>query len=152
VLIVPLLIGLAAYGWVTGRALQQEGERVEAEMRQRQIEQRPVQRTPAEIKQAQAERIHWQRLEEAIQFPWNALFRAIEHASSKDVVLLELKPDRANRVVVIRGEARTREAMLAYLDALSQREEFRDLVLRHEIADGHEGVAVVGFEVRVRLR
>jgi Tfp pilus assembly protein PilN len=55
-----------------------------------------------------------------IKRPWEALFAAIEAAKSDDVALLSLSPDTARQSVRIAGEARDREAILAYIESLGQ--------------------------------
>lgn len=64
-----------------------------------------------------------------IRRPWEALFAALEAAQSDDVALLGISPDATRGVVRIAGEARRREAILAYLERLGQGQVLSDVVL-----------------------
>lgn len=64
-----------------------------------------------------------------IKRPWEALFAAIEAARSEDVALLSISPDAARQVVRIAGEARNREAILAYIEDLGQGRGLDNVVL-----------------------
>lgn len=64
-----------------------------------------------------------------IKRPWEALFAAIEAARSDDVALLSLSPDAARGVVRIGGEARNREAILAYMESLGESKVLGNVVL-----------------------
>lgn len=55
-----------------------------------------------------------------LQRPWDALFKALEEAKAEDVALLSLNPDAARGALQITGEAKTRDAILAFVDRLSQ--------------------------------
>jgi len=56
----------------------------------------------------------------AIGVDWEALYRAIDRATSDDVALLAIRPNVAGRTVQISGEARDIAAALAFVDALRQ--------------------------------
>ena len=55
-----------------------------------------------------------------LQRPWADLFAALEKAKSDDVALLSLNPDASRGLVRITGEARQREAVLAFIERLDQ--------------------------------
>lgn len=55
-----------------------------------------------------------------IQRPWDALFKALEEAKTDDVALLNLNPDAARGTVQISGEAKSRDAILGFVDRLGQ--------------------------------
>jgi Tfp pilus assembly protein PilN len=55
-----------------------------------------------------------------IQRPWDALFKALEEAKTNDVALLSLNPDAAKGSLQITGEAKGRDAILAFVDRLGQ--------------------------------
>lgn len=65
---------------------------------------------------------------------WERLFRAVESAGSKDVVLLDLEPDMEKRVMKISGEARNIPAMLAYITQLGEQDMFESVyLLSHQV-------------------
>ena len=59
-----------------------------------------------------------------INLPWDVLFDAVEHASTKDIALLSLQPNVANRVLRINGEAKDMAKLLDFVEALEQEEIF----------------------------
>lgn len=66
--------------------------------------------------------------------PWEKLFRAVESAGSKDVVLLALEPDMEKRVMKITGEARNIPAMLGYVTQLGEQDMFDSVYLQsHQV-------------------
>lgn len=64
-----------------------------------------------------------------IQRPWEKLFAALESAKSDDIALLSLAPDAERGVVRIGGEAKRREAILAYMTRLGQGGVLRNVFL-----------------------
>jgi hypothetical protein len=70
-----------------------------------------------------------------LTLPWATLFRAIEHAATRDVALLQLQPDADTRLVKLTAEARHRDAMFDYVRRLGA-------------AKGLAGVHVVSHQVR----
>ncbi|HJW24937.1 MAG TPA: PilN domain-containing protein [Rhodocyclaceae bacterium] len=55
-----------------------------------------------------------------IQRPWEALFKALEEAKTDEIALLTLNPDASRGAVQIAGEAKSRDAILAFVDRLGQ--------------------------------
>lgn len=64
-----------------------------------------------------------------INLPWDGLFDAIEHASTKEVALLSLQPNVANRVLRINGEAKDMAKLLDFVEALEREEIFQNVHL-----------------------
>lgn len=85
-----------------------------------------VQQTPAVAPNAaQAEQSATRRqaaatATQSIRRPWETLFSALEAAQDDDIALLGLAPDVAHGAVVITGEGRDREAILAYVERLGE--------------------------------
>jgi Tfp pilus assembly protein PilN len=66
--------------------------------------------------------------------PWDALFRDIEEATDKNVGLLSIQPEPANRVLRIEGEARDLESLTAYIARLEERPSLRNVhLVTHEL-------------------
>lgn len=66
--------------------------------------------------------------------PWGELFAAVEMAQDDNVGLLAVQPDARARSVTIGGEARTLQALFAYMTRLERNERLRDVVLTsHEV-------------------
>lgn len=53
-----------------------------------------------------------------LALPWEALFQAIEGATSADTALLAIEPDSSKRALRIGGEARDFPAVLGYVERL----------------------------------
>lgn len=66
-----------------------------------------------------------------LSLPWEGLFQAVEMSGDKDVALLALEPDSANRSVKISGEAKNMAALLSYIQRLEQRAVFGTVYLQN---------------------
>ncbi|HUO44301.1 MAG TPA: PilN domain-containing protein [Burkholderiales bacterium] len=79
--------------------------------------------------------------------PWDALFRDIEAASSRDVGLLSIEPDVAGRQVKISGEARDAATLARYIETLGRKASLSDVYLtQHELRQ-EQGSPVLYFDV-----
>jgi len=69
-----------------------------------------------------------------LNLPWRELFHAIESATPATIALLSLEPDARKQRIHLVAEAKTSDAMIAYIENL-KREAFLDNVVltRHEI-------------------
>jgi hypothetical protein len=68
-----------------------------------------------------------------LNIPWPQLFAAFESNKSGDVALLALLPDARKRVLLVQAEARTPQAMIAFVTALRNAPGFEDAYLtKHE--------------------
>jgi Tfp pilus assembly protein PilN len=66
--------------------------------------------------------------------PWDVLFRDIEEATDKNVGLLSIQPEPANRVLRIEGEARDLASLTAYIARLEERPSLRNVhLVTHEL-------------------
>lgn len=69
-----------------------------------------------------------------LSLPWERLFQAVEMSGGKDVALLALEPEIANRSVKIGGEAKNMAALLDYIKRLEQRDVFGAVYLQsHQV-------------------
>ncbi|MFA5240746.1 MAG: hypothetical protein WC029_02590 [Sulfuricella sp.] len=69
-----------------------------------------------------------------LSLPWEGLFQAVEMSGGRDVALLALEPETANRSVKIGGEAKNMAALLDYIKRLEQREVFGAVYLQsHQV-------------------
>ena len=66
--------------------------------------------------------------------PWNGLFKAIESSNEKEIALLSVQPDMQRRVLRLGGEAKSFDALLAYVGRLEKNEGLSKVfVTQHEI-------------------
>ncbi|MFY9328347.1 MAG: hypothetical protein WAO76_10065 [Georgfuchsia sp.] len=69
-----------------------------------------------------------------LNLPWETLFTTLEAAAEQPVAILSLEPDAVKHELVLGGEARNLEAMLAYYRRLQQQPIFSGLELHtHQI-------------------
>lgn len=94
----------------------------------------------------------WQPLVQAargvaqdLRRPWAALFAALEAAKTDDVALLAVSPEVARGGVRIAGEARQREAMLAFIERLGREKALRNVVLLEDQIQQHDPEKPVRF-------
>lgn len=137
---------LGLLGW------QQLGKtrRLETQLAHLQQEQ-AAHKVPPPSRQQQDEEKQWTQLRLERDFPWDKVFRAIERTSSPDVELLEFHPDKPNRVIVLRGEARNLDGLLAYLDNLTVKTGWADVHLTHQEKVKHGALETISFEVKATL-
>ncbi len=79
----------------------------------------------------------WKRaitIADRLNQPWERLFETFEAEVKQPVVILSLAPDAGSHEIVVTGEARNLEAMLANFRRLQQQEIFSGLMLHtHQI-------------------
>jgi Tfp pilus assembly protein PilN len=69
-----------------------------------------------------------------LNLPWRALHDAVGAATPPQIAMLALEPDARRRSVKITAEAKSSDAMIAYVEALKEQELFTAVALtRHEI-------------------
>ena len=66
-----------------------------------------------------------------LNLPWSALHDAIAAATPDSIALLALEPDPRRRSMKITAEARTSDAMIAYIEQLKRQELFGAVALVH---------------------
>lgn len=64
-----------------------------------------------------------------LNLPWEALFDAIESASTEHIALLSLQPNVGNRMLRISGEARNMSELLDFVEALERESVFENVHL-----------------------
>lgn len=112
----------AAY-WQSELARAQQAAQRQSAVRQREEQ---LGRGSQEFQQAlQAAAV----VADELRRPWEALFAALEAAQSDDIALLRLDPDAARGVVTLTGEAKAREAILAYVARLDGEPALKNVVL-----------------------
>jgi hypothetical protein len=94
----------------------------------------------------------WSDLVRERDFPWERIFAAVERADRTTIELLEFRPDKRTRWILLRGEARDTNALTSYLEALSDDPSVGSVYLVHRQTVVRNPLTTVGFEVKVRLR
>ena len=84
-------------------------------------------------------------------FPWERVFRAIERTASQDIELLEFHPDKINRTIVLRGEAKHVDGLLAYIQDLTVKTSWTNVHLTHQEKVRHGALETISFEIKATL-
>jgi hypothetical protein len=78
-----------------------------------------------------------------LNLPWDAIFNALNAASTPQVALLALEPDASSSLVRLTGETKTTESMLALQHRLEQQENIVSAVItKHEVRVDSPGAPV----------
>lgn len=93
----------------------------------------------------------WSALLEERTFPWARVFRSVEHASDPEIELLEFRPDRRKGTLVLKGEGRTAESVMRYLERLQEDVTFSSVYLTHTASTGHGPLSFRSFEIKVSM-
>jgi Tfp pilus assembly protein PilN len=83
-----------------------------------------------------------------LALPWEALFRDVESAVTPEVALLAVQPDPKGHVIVLAGEARTRDALLTFIARLEATPVLRDAHLTQHEVRVNEPRRPIAFTVR----
>lgn len=130
-----LLSGALVLGFVanTERTLTGQIELVEARMEvlAKRGKIKPAQ--PLDAQELQQDIRQANDILQQLSLPWDALFKAVEATSEKEIALLSIQPDVHKRSVRIGGEARDFDALLAYITRLEQSK-----ILNHVYLTSHE--------------
>ena len=111
-------------------ALHQALRDVQARHAERSVRQ-PIPATP-DIEPAQASAVN--AAVSQLNLPWRDLLDAIEAATPSTIALLSIEPDARKRSVRGSAEAKTSDAMIAYVESLKKQGYFSAVTLsRHEI-------------------
>jgi len=155
----PTVVGLrywlvlGAFGVLTGclaaHAVRTDSAADRAESRVARAvaaQARQVTPVPKAIEPAVLKR--WASLQVEREFSWGDVFAAVEKASSDDVELLAFEPDKANRTIQLKGEAHDQKALLAFIDALAQQPNLRNVHLTFQQRHKRDRVDTIMFELK----
>ena len=106
---------------------------------------------PRPSKADDVQREQWAKLSAERGFDWYPIFLALERASTGDIELLEFQPDKANKQLRLRGEARDMKALASYLERLSAQRTITEAYLSHQKKTERDAIQVVAFEIRATL-
>jgi Tfp pilus assembly protein PilN len=95
---------------------------------------------------------HWSEFHAQRDFPWASVFEAVERSDRSSIELLEFRPEKGSRSIILRGEAQDREALAAYVESLSSQPAFKLLHLSHLQTVKREKISSVSFEIKAGIR
>lgn len=93
----------------------------------------------------------WSVLKRERAFPWAKVFRAVEHVADPDIELLEFRPDRRQGTLLLKGEGRTSESVMRYLERLQEDPTFSRVYLSHTATVERGRLQTRAFELRLNL-
>lgn len=96
-------------------------------------------------------RRQWAVLMHERAYPWAKVFRAVEHVADPDIELLEFRPDRRAGTLVLKGEGRTAESVMRYLERLQDDPTFSRVYLAHTASVDRGRLVTRSFELRLNL-
>lgn len=106
---------------------------------------------PHPTKAEQERHEQWIKLQAERRFDWYPVFLALERASTEDIELLEFRPDKANRQLVLRGEARDMNALTKYVEQLAAQRIITQPYLSHQKKASRDALQVISFEIRASI-
>lgn len=84
-------------------------------------------------------------------FPWAKVFRAVEHVADPDIELLEFRPERRAGTLLLKGEGRSAESVMRYLELLQADPTFSRVYLAHTAIVERGRLSTRAFELRLTL-
>ncbi len=93
----------------------------------------------------------WAVLQQERAYPWAKVFRAVEHVADPEIELLEFRPDRRAGTLVLKGEGRSAESVMRYIERLQEDPTFSRVYLAHTASIERGRLVTRAFEVRLNL-
>jgi len=148
--LIALSIALAAAA--VGRAAysaHRDAEAISVKNEQLRAQQAAMRREPS--REDQEFRRQWGLLQQDRAYPWEKVFRAVERASDPEIELLEFRPDRRQGTLVLKGEGRSGESVMRYLERLQEDATFTRAFLIHTASVERGRLVTRDFEVHLSL-
>lgn len=145
VLVVTTALGVFLYVEEDMTRLREANEALDSAERQMRAARPATRPSPAE-ERARRALAHLQR---DLDTPWDHLLRSLEGGLSRDVAVLGVEPTASKRAVRLQLEARSRHAMLGFLDALQAEGRLSEVtLLMHQPVPPEAGGRGVRFHVQ----
>lgn len=148
--VLALSVAVASHVFLTYRDSQSELARLEAAAHVASPDRRPVRAVPKE--RLDEETKSAEAVVRELTLPWAPLLRSLEEAATRDVAILQLQPDAHLRVVRLTAEARSQEAMFAYLRRLAAAKNLGDAHLVSHQVQRDDPQRPIQFSVQAALR
>ncbi|WP_373987771.1 PilN domain-containing protein [Duganella sp. BuS-21] len=143
---------LGAATWLAVEAVLQHQQLARTALRYDALRASLVVPPPPKLKPSELEnQKRWSALRLEREFSWDAIFVAIERASSTEIELLEFKPAKLDLTLSLRGEARDADALIEFLAALSRQPALQAVHLTRQKRKPHGQLETIEFEVRMRI-
>jgi len=96
-------------------------------------------------------RRQWTVLQQERAYPWAKVFRAVEHVADPEIELLEFRPDRRAGSLILKGEGRTSESVMRFLERLQDDPTFSRVYLVHTASVERGRLITREFELHLDL-
>ena len=80
------------------------------------------------------------------------MFAALEAVGNPDIELLEFQPDKSGQTVLLRGEAKDTNSLIAFVDELATQPAFMRVHLTHQKMKRRDRLVTVVFEVKAGIQ
>lgn len=110
----------------------------------------PIVQSSAERARDEAEYKALRAVNDSLQIPWAALFRAVDTLSGDDVALLSLEPDPKSGTLRVSGEGRNFASVLACVERARARPEFENVYLASHQFVERQAIRSVHFVIHAR--
>lgn len=125
-------------------AIEQQAERLRAAQ--------VVRPAPLASKTEVEEQKRWAVFKAERDFTWTPLFNALQVAGNPNIELLEFQPDKAGGRIMLHGEAKDEEALLAFMETLAAQPLFQNVHLSHRKTKRRDRLVTVAFEIKATMR
>ena len=112
---------------------------------------RTVKPIPRKSRAVEEEQKRWADLQAERNFPWNQVLSVVEQGVNPDIELLEFVPDKATRQILLRGEARDRQALMKFMVALAAQPLMHNVHLASQERIKRERLETWHFEVKATV-
>lgn len=148
-LAVSLLIGsimLSLSAWEIYRVSEKKQAR-----QQRLLVAQAKKIPPKPTRQEEGEQKRWAELRQERDFNWNHIFIALEKTVTPGIALLEFEPDKRNKIIVLRGEAKDRNSLTSFVANLAQQGSLDKVHLVHQQNLSTDHLETISFEIKAAL-
>jgi type II secretory pathway component PulM len=143
-----LLIAAAIFVW-DGLSLREEAAQFHL---QSQAQARAMDAAPKPALVSDEHRQQWEKLARERAFRWYPVFSAIEKSATDDIDLLEFQPEKVGGSMLLRGDARSMEALVTYLEHLNEQPGLREARLERQKTKLRDNMTVISFDIRADLK
>jgi hypothetical protein len=144
-----LWLVVGTIGW-SAMSVQSSAEQIDARNAELQ-KAKAVARPQPTREEAEVQR-KWVALQQDRTFPWAGVFRAIERANDPEIELLAFHPDRRQATVVLKGEGKSAESVMHYLETLQAEPSFAEVYLTHTVNVERGRLGTRAFEIHIKLK
>ncbi len=142
-------LAAGAIGW---DVLSAQSTVADLELRNEALQKAQAAARPQTTREELEAQRKWGVLQQERAFPWAQVFRAVERANDSEIELLAFHPDRRQATIVLKGEGKSAESVMRYLELLQAEPSFSQVYLSHTVNVEHGRLLTRAFEIHVKLK